>query len=291
MGAGLVRPNRSANAVLTGASRRLATGLLVLALSAGPALAAGDENDPLEPVNRAIFSFNRFLDGLLLKPFAIMYRGVTPQFFRTGVDNFLKNLRAPIVLVNDVLQGEFERAEKTLGRFMLNTIMGVGGVIDVGGHVGMPPRHSEDFGQTLAVWGAGEGPYLMLPLLGPASLRHGVGQVVDIAFDPLTAVGAADIGILISPSAFGLIRTGAEALVFREQNMEAIDEMERTSIDLYATVRTVYRQYRANEIRNGAPAPLEDIYDEDIYDEDIFDEELDEDLDDPDAVPAAPISP
>ena len=87
-----------------------------------------------------------------------MYRAATPQLVRDGVDNFLANLRTPVVLANDLLQGEFERAELTLGRFMLNTILGAGGLVDVGGRVGMPERHDEDFGQTLAVYGVGEGP-------------------------------------------------------------------------------------------------------------------------------------
>jgi phospholipid-binding lipoprotein MlaA len=253
--------------------------LLEVALGAGPAYGQEDEDDPLEPVNRAIFEFNRVFDGLLLKPAAIMYRAATPQLMRDGVDNFLKNLRAPVVFFNDLFQGEFERAEKTLGRFMLNTIMGLGGIIDIGGHVGMPPRHGEDFGQTLAIWGVGEGPYLMLPLLGPSTLRDGVGKVVDVGLDPLTVIGAAGVGIYVNPTGFGVARTGAEALDFRERNLETIDELERSSLDLYATVRTTYLQLRANEIRNGEAAPLEDIYDEDIYDESLFEE----DIDDPDA--------
>ena len=104
-----------------------------------------------------MFEFNRVLDGLLLEPAAIMYRAATPRFVRDGVDNFLDNLRTPVVLANDLLQGEFGRAELTLGRFMLNTILGFGGLIDVGGWAGMPERHDEDFGQTLAIYGVGRG--------------------------------------------------------------------------------------------------------------------------------------
>jgi ABC-type transporter lipoprotein component MlaA len=172
----------------------LAGPLLVLAwaLVAVPALAQ-DENDPLEPVNRAVFQFNRVLDGLILEPAALMYRMATPAFVRDGVQNFLANLRTPVVLANDLLQGEFGRAEKTLGRFMLNTILGVGGLIDVGGRVGMPERHYEDFGQTLAVYGVGEGPYLMLPVLGPSNPRDAVGRVVDLLFDPLFFLAPADV--------------------------------------------------------------------------------------------------
>lgn len=252
----------------------VAIALSVVVVGAAPAYGQEEVDDPLEPVNRAIFEFNRVVDGLLLEPAAIMYRAATPQMFRNGVDNFLSNLRAPVVLVNDLLQGEFERAEKTLGRFMLNTIMGLGGIIDIGAHVGMPPRHAEDFGQTLAIWGVGEGAYLMLPLLGPSTVRDGFGRVVDLGFDPLTVVGAAGVGIYIDPTGFGIARTGAEALAFRERNLETIDELERSSLDLYATVRTTYLQFRANEVRNGEAAPLEDIYGEDIYDESLFEEDF-----------------
>jgi phospholipid-binding lipoprotein MlaA len=203
-----------------------------------------------------VFEFNRELDGLFLEPAAIMYRAAAPQFVRDGVSNFLANLRTPVVLANDLLQGEFKRAELTLGRFMLNTILGVGGLIDVGARVGMPDRHYEDFGQTLAIYGMDEGPYLMLPLLGPSNPRDAAGRVVDLLFDPLFFLAPTDVS-------FG--RVGADALTFREQNLETIDELERSSLDLYAATRTLVRQLRANEIRNGAPAPIEDIYDENIY--------------------------
>jgi phospholipid-binding lipoprotein MlaA len=232
-------------------------GLLLAALAAnGPARAQSDEDDPLEPMNRVFFEFNRIMDGLLLEPAARIYRGVTPQFFRDAVNNFLDNLNTPVVLANDILQGAPYRAEQTLGRFMLNTIMGLGGLVDVGGLLGMPERHKEDFGQTLAIYGVGEGPYLVLPLLGPSNPRDTLGFVVDLAFDPLTYVAPRDIA---------LARFGTELLAFREENIEAIDELKRSSIDLYAATRTLARQLRASEIRNGAPAPLDDIYDEDLY--------------------------
>jgi phospholipid-binding lipoprotein MlaA len=251
------------------------------------ALAQEDQNDPIEPVNRAVYRVNWFLDGLILEPAARIYRMVTPQFVRTGVTNFLANLRTPVVFVNDVLQGEPKRAELTLGRFMFNTIMGVGGLVDIGGMLGMPERHSEDFGQTLAVYGVGSGPYLMLPLLGPSNVRDTVGQVVDLAFDPLTILGAVDIGVLIVPTEFGLARTGAEAVSFRERNIENVEELRRSSIDEYAAIRTFYRQFRANEIRNGAPADLDDIYDEDLYeDPDAVFEDPDDAYEDPEAADA-----
>ncbi len=230
--------------------------LPICVLIGRPALAQDNENDPIEPFNRAVFQVNHFLDQLLLKPIAILYRAATPEIVRDGVDNFLANLRTPVVLANNLLQGQFEQGRLTLGRFMLNTILGVGGLVDVGGMVGMPERRSEDFGQTLAVHGVGPGPYLMLPLLGPSNPRDALGRVVDLAFDPL---------FFLAPTAVSLGRYGAETVSFRERNLETFDDLERSSLDLYAATRTLVRQLRANEIRNGAPAPLEDIYNEDVY--------------------------
>jgi phospholipid-binding lipoprotein MlaA len=250
--------------------RAAALMLAGVVLAAAPALAQDGENDPIEPVNRAVFQFNYVLDGLILEPAALLYRMTTPVLLRKGVNNFLANLRTPVVLANDLLQGEFKRAELTLGRFMLNTILGFGGVIDVGGRVGMPERHDEDFGQTLAVYGVRDGPYLMLPVLGPSNPRDAVGRVVDMLLDPLFFLAPTDVR-------YG--RAAAEAVTFRELNIETIDELERSSIDFYAATRTLVRQLRANEIRNGAPAPIEDIYDEDLYE--LDEGEALEELDDP----------
>ncbi|MGI9509071.1 MAG: MlaA family lipoprotein [Geminicoccaceae bacterium] len=257
--------------------RRFRLTMLTLALTvalgfSSPLGAQPKTGDPLETFNRGSFEVNLFLDRLLLRPLAETYRLVTPSFFRTGVSNFLYNLKTPVTVANSFLQGEPHRATETLGRFMFNTILGFGGLVDIGGMLGMPERHTEDFGQTLAVYGVGSGPYLMLPLLGPSNPRDLTGMVVDFVFDPLT---------FLAPTDVALARRGVAVLSFREENIETIDELERTSIDFYAATRTLAQQYRASEIRNGAPAPLDDIYDEDIYDEDIYDEGvLDEDFDD-----------
>jgi phospholipid-binding lipoprotein MlaA len=276
--------SRSARAVAGGGAGRPWSGwaraaVVALGLLAAPALAQDQQSDPLEPLNRGVFQFNRVVDGLVLEPAARIYRMTTPQFFRTGVSNFLANLSTPVVLANDLLQGDFQRAELTLGRFMMNTILGLGGVIDVGDKLGMPDRHYEDFGQTLAVYGVGSGPYLMLPLLGPSNGRDAVGRVVDLAFDPLAVLGVVDVGISVGPSEVRLARTGAEALSLREANIEQVEELERSSIDLYAAVRTFYYQYRENQIRNGVIADIDDIYDENLY------EDPDALLDDPDEAP------
>lgn len=248
--------------------------LLALAFALGaafPAAAQPSAGDPFEDFNRGSFKFNLFLDRALLRPIAKTYRFVTPSFVRTGVSNALHNLQTPVTVANDLLQGEPLRATESVGRFMFNTILGFGGLVDVGGMLGMPERHTEDFGQTLAVYGVGSGPYIMMPLLGPTNPRDLTGMVVDFVFDPFT---------FFVPTESSLGRRGMSIISFRERNIETIDELERTSIDFYAATRTLAQQFRDSEIRNGAQAPLDDVYDEDIYDESIFDEDF-EDVDDP----------
>ena len=248
--------------------------LPILAFALGvacPVAAQPSAGDPFENFNRGSFQFNLFLDRVLLRPIAKTYRFVTPSFVRTGVSNALHNLQTPVTVANDLLQGEPLRATESVGRFMFNTILGFGGLVDVGGMLGMPERHTEDFGQTLAVYGVGSGPYIMMPLLGPTNPRDLTGMVVDFVFDPFT---------FFAPTESSLGRRGVSIIAFRERNIETIDELERTSIDFYAATRTLAQQFRESEIRNGAQAPLDDVYDEDIYDESIFDEDF-EDVDDP----------
>ncbi len=203
-------------------------------------------NDPLEPMNRAVFEFNRAFDTALLRPLAEGYRAVLPEAGRNMVRDFLDNLRAPLVFTNDVLQGEPERAGETMGRFAINTVAGLGGLFDVSGI----DHHGEDFGQTLAVWGAPEGPYLVLPFFGPSPVRDTVGLVGDFYLDPINHyLDNADRTNL------RWVRLGARAIDTRSRNIETLDEIERSAIDLYATVRSLYRQRRNDEIRNGNPAP------------------------------------
>ena len=147
-----------------------------------------DVGDPLEPFNRVIFSINDFLLRLLIRPIAEIYILMIPDFMREGVRNVLNNLRAPVVLANDLLQWEGQRALDTTKRFFINSTIGLGGIIDVAEQWGIK-GHDEDFGQTLGVWGIAEGPYLILPILGPSNLRDTVGLIGDAAayraVDPL----------------------------------------------------------------------------------------------------------
>lgn len=203
-----------------------------------------DENDPLEPMNRYFFEVNRFLDTIAVKPVATWYDGVLPGFAKDGVRNFLDNLRSPVILANDLLQGEWDRAGTTASRFAVNTTVGVGGLMDPATGWGMA-QHGEDFGQTLAVYGTGEGPYLYLPILGPAPVRDLSGFVVDQFFDPLTYV------YWNGPNTVPVARFVLNGIDLRARNLGTLDQIERTSVDYYATIRNLYRQSRVNEINNG----------------------------------------
>lgn len=214
-----------------------------------------EANDPLEPMNRYFFSVNMFLDEVLLKPFAGYYNIGLPQVAKDGIRGILRNVDTPVILANDLFQGEGHRAGVTTGRFFVNTTLGLGGFFDVAKHFGMP-YHDEDFGQTLAVWGVGEGPYLMLPLLGPSNPRDTVGLAADtFVLDPTNYIHFKqhvwwDAG-----------RQYLNFLDLRAQSFEALQGIERSSVDYYASLRNLYRQSREAEIRNGAPAPAAELPD------------------------------
>ncbi len=204
-------------------------------------------NDPLEPMNRDIFDFNNWVDRNAIKPVATGYRDVIPEGIRDSSQNFINNLRTPIIFINDLLQGETGRAAETLMRFIVNTTAGVVGIFDAAGEMGLE-RHEEDFGQTLAVWGVPEGPYLMLPLLGPSNVRDSAGALVDIfVIDPLNLVSVVELDYF----GYGTVIIGG--LNRRVAVLGTLEEVERTAIDYYAAIRSLYRQQRNDQIRNGRP--------------------------------------
>lgn len=214
--------------------------------------------DPWEGLNRDLYAVHDAVDRAVLEPVARGYRAVVPEPARNGVRNFLRNLRGPVIFVNDVLQGEPRRAGVTAARFGLNSTIGVLGVLDPATHLGLE-RHDEDFGQTLAVWGVDEGPYIFVPVLGPTNVRDGIGRVVDIAFDPLTWSEFDDVDtVRVSRTVVGGIST-------REGVLDAVDGVRETSIDPYVTYRNTYETLRDGQIRNGEPAteslPSFDDYD------------------------------
>jgi phospholipid-binding lipoprotein MlaA len=212
-----------------------------------------EANDPLEPMNRYFFELNYAFDETLGKALAGWYYVALPNFAQDGIRNALRNLRTPVILANDLFQGEMNRAGITIGRFFINSTIGVGGLVDVAKEIGLV-YHTEDFGQTLAVHGVGEGPYLVLPLLGPSNPRDAAGRVVDIFLDPLTYIGVFTDVPVLSHSYFTIPRTGLEALDFRARNLKTLDEIRKGSLDYYATLRSLYRQSREDEIRNNNPS-------------------------------------
>jgi len=240
----------------------LVGGLLCAAVD-GRAQDPYDVNDPLEDFNRVMFEVNQTIDRFLLKPIAEAYVFIFPNEVRHRIANVLGNLGEPLNLVNNAAQGKFERAGSTLMRFTLNSTVGVGGIFDVAGDLGYE-RSPEDFGQTLAAWGIGGEPFLMLPLLGPTNPRDAGAFVIDWIVDPYS---------YILPAEAGLARSVTSGVSQRAQYLEELETLEATSVDYYAALRELYRQYRATEIRDGAPPPAMEIPDFD------FDEEFDDDFD------------
>ncbi|MDJ0686694.1 MAG: VacJ family lipoprotein [Alphaproteobacteria bacterium] len=207
-----------------------------------------DVNDPIEGFNRAVFQINLLIDKVILRPISAAY-GELPDGLRDTVRNFLRNLRTPVILANNLLQGDWEGAQNTTGRFIVNTSIGLGGLIDIADHEGKGiPFRDEDFGQTLAVWGAGEGPYLMLPLLGPSNVRDTAGIVVDYFLDPFNWWERnSDDG---TATTIVWSRRIMEAIDSRSRNYQTLEDLEETSLDFYAAVRSLYRQQRENMILN-----------------------------------------
>lgn len=218
----------------------------VASVEAAPSAAvpAGDVADPWEGFNRKMFSAHNFLDRNMLAPAARGYRAVTPKKGRRGIRRFLANVRAPGIFVNDILQGEFGRAGETLSRFFINSTIGAGGFADPASEIGIE-AHTEDFGQTLAVWGVDAGPYLFIPLFGPTTGRDGFGNIVEMGLDPIFYVRTPPANIA------RYTHTAVNGLSAREQFLEPLADIEANSLDYYASFRSFYLQARAREIANG----------------------------------------
>jgi phospholipid-binding lipoprotein MlaA len=229
-----------------------AIGIGAFALT-GCATADGDmANDPFESVNRSVFDFNNKLDSAAFKPVAQAYADNVPADIRQIVTDALRYLKTPVIFANDVLQGNVDRAGNTLFRFVINTTIGFGGLVDTASATGAP-YHSEDFGQTLGVWGVGEGPYLVIPLLGPMTLRDGFGKIGDSFIDPLGE---------INETAFDWSHRLVDGVDRRADLLDTLDELERTSLDYYAAIRSLVRQKRNDEISNGEgnlPIPVPNL--------------------------------
>lgn len=202
------------------------------------------EHDPYEPTNRFFFGVSQKADKYVAKPAAQAYVAIVPTPARDGIHNVLVNINLPVVFGNEVLQGSEKSAAQTLGRFVVNTTVGVGGIIDVATKLGLP-SDDQDGGITLGKWGISEGPYLFLPLLGPAPPRDLVGRVGDIYLQPLHyADFPGDLTLSYA-------RQGLSILDERAAALDTLDSIERTSVDFYATTRSLYRQHRAAQINGG----------------------------------------
>lgn len=218
------------------------TTILLSALTLGACSSSdyieGEIYDPLEPYNRAMFSFNEGVDYVLLNPVTEVYRFIVPDVFRVAIDNFLSHIKAPIYLANELLQGDLDGAGLVTKRFVLNSFTGFGGIVDTASWEGMDYT-PEDFGQTLATWGVGSGPYLVLPILGPSNVRDGVGLIGDAVMDPINwYVWNHDKDDL------GLGRTIATVLSTKDQFLDLQKDLKRNSLDYYAATRSVWNQRR-----------------------------------------------
>ena len=206
--------------------------------------------DPLEGMNRGFFWFNGWVDRLVWKPVTKGYQYAVPEPGRRAVRRFFLNLGSAPIFVNDLLQLRFKDAGITLGRFVLNTTVGMAGFFDAAVEAGWE-RHHSDFGQTLAMAGVGTGAYLVIPILGPTTTRDGFGFVVDRAFEPLTYIFGFG---LLGPSIQLMIGAG-NGLTVREEVLRELEALEVSSVDFYAAIRSVYLQSREAEIWANLPPP------------------------------------
>lgn len=248
---------------LRGASWRAAA-LALATLLAGCATPPSDpaeravfeqNNDPLEPLNRKIFDANLFVDRILLKPVAEVYIAIVPEEGRDALRRVLDNMKEPVVVINNVLQAQPKRAFTTVGRFAVNTTVGLAGLFDVAKDWGLQ-KESGDFGQTLFAWGSPEGPYLIVPILGPSNPRDLIGMGIDAYIDPFSYLATAkDLDeIQITRFVLGGIDQRAQA-------MDVLDDLQKNSLDFYAQLRSLVEQRRAAELRHGtAPEPGPNFY-------------------------------
>ena len=199
--------------------------------------------DPLEGVNRAIFSFNNVADKIVLEPVAKGYKKL-PSPIQSGVGNFINNLKLPLAALNQLLQGQGKNAAESTGRFLVNSTIGVFGLIDVAEDIGFDQKE-EDFGQTLATWGIGDGFYIVLPLFGPSNLRDATGMVMTMMTDPINAYAITQGEAWAIP-----VRTAANAIDQRSQIIDEVNALRDNSVDYYAAVRSSYYQNRKAAIMN-----------------------------------------
>ncbi|TWI61806.1 phospholipid-binding lipoprotein MlaA [Pseudoduganella lurida] len=219
---------------------KLAIPLVAVATLSGCAVGP-DRRDPMETWNRGVFKFNDTVDTYALKPVATGYKNITPTFVQTGVNNFFGNLRDVWTAGNNLLQGKFKDGASDVGRVALNSTLGLLGVIDIASEAGLQ-KHNEDFGQTLGKWGVQSGPYVMLPLLGPSTLRDTVGLPLDFAADPWTYK---------DPTHVRNIGVGLRIIDQRAALLDASSLLEDAALDRYEFIRDGYLQRRQSQVYDG----------------------------------------
>ena len=196
--------------------------------------------DPLEDRNRSIYAFNENLDEAIIEPAADGYAYIIPNFLQKGLNNFFDNINYPITIINQVLQGNIEKSLQDTLRFSVNTSIGIFGFFDPASSMGLP-EHDEDFGQTLAVWGVKEGPYLMLPFIGPKTLRSLTGDLTDVLFNPLLNID--DTNLKIKTNLINILQDSSD--------LSGLEEELDNSFDPYQYIKDSYIQNRKYKIHNG----------------------------------------
>lgn len=234
--------------------------LLLAGCATRGAPVATEPNDPFERVNRVVFSFNDLGDRYVLRPVAVGYERGLPVQIRSGVRNVFSNLLYPVTIANAFLQGKMSQTGRDGARFLVNSTIGLAGIFDPATRIGLV-ENDEDFGQTLGVWGVREGPYLVIPIFGPSTVRDGIGSLVDAPLTPFVAIGGDDT----------TVQVGIYALysVDRRSRLLDVDQMVFESYDPYAFVRDTYLQNRRYRVLDGnVPDDDYDLYAEDFDDED-----------------------
>ena len=218
--------------------------------------------DCFEKLNRATFAFNQSLDKAIVKPLAESYRKL-PDPLQRGTSNAVKNLSSLITIPNNVLQGDVKTAIINTGRLVINTTVGLLGTIDVANKIGFPKYVKEDYGQTLGAWGIGPGCYIVLPVLGPSTIRDTAGSFINVmGGDPWYNASAHGNNEFLSEGVY-LTSKALSGIDFRADNLESFDNLEKNSIDFYASVRSLYVQDRENKIKNNQRGNIEVLYNDD----------------------------
>jgi phospholipid-binding lipoprotein MlaA len=230
---------------------KLLTLITVVMMTLLTGCATLDNNDPLEAINRGVYKFNDVSDKAVFKPIAGAYKAVMPSPIRSGVSNFFANLRTFVTAINQVLQFKFNKAAESAGRFVINSTIGIAGLFDVASKQGVP-QYKEDFGQTLGYWGVGNGAYLVIPFIGPSTIRDTTGMVAEsFTVDPLSYVN--------DPATRNTLY-GTMFISKRAEMLPGSDLLDEAALDPYSFMRDAYLQRRANQVADGEVIPLNDNF-------------------------------